>query len=277
MLIRPAPFPPLPRDTAGAAEAVFGKGNIYLTIGDQMESLLAEVDLTDLAVSQEKPAATLAMLAFVTAFQYAENLPDRRAAEALRTRTDWKYALHLSLDYPGWDPTALCEFRRLFLHDPAAQQVFQQILDHLAEVALSRNTDQQRAEATEVLTTVCLMSRLERLAEVMHMTLEALATSKPGWLRTVALPHWYERYNRVLSTCRLLRSEKEQKDLAQAIGTDALYLLEKIGGMDSILALPEVQSLWQEWHQQFDQSAHEARWRSPFCAICNGMNGSCGV
>jgi transposase len=275
MPIQSAPYPPLPKDTARAAEAVFGKGNIYLTIGDQMEPLLAEVDLTNLAISREKPAATLAMLALVTAFQYAENLPDRRAAEAVRTRTDWKYALHLSLDYPGWDPMSLCEFRWPLLHDPAAQQVFQQILDHLAKIGLWRNTDQQRAEATEVLTAVCLVSRLERLAETMRMTLEALATHRPEWLRTVALPHWYERYNRVLSTCRLPPSEKEQEDLAQAIGTDALYLLEKIGGMDSDLALmPEVQSLWQEWHQQFNQSAHEARWRSPFCAICNGMNGS---
>jgi len=275
MPIQSAPFPPLPRDTARAAEAAFGKGNIYLTIGDQLERLLADVDPTDLAATRDKPAATLAILALVTAFQSAENLPDRRAAEAIRTRRDWKYALHLPLDGPGFDPQTLCEFRKQPLHDPAARQAFQQVLDHLAETGLLRGIDNRRAEATDVLTAVCLASRLERLAEAMRITLEVLATRQPEWLRTATLPHWYERYNRVLSTCLLPRTRKEQEDLARAIGADALYLLEKIGGVNTGLALmPEVQSLWQEWHQQFNQSAHEARWRSPFCGACKGMSGS---
>src|SRR5512136_831626 len=110
MPIQSAPFPPLPRDTARAAEAAFGKGNIYLAIGDQVERLLAGVDLADLATPADKPVTTRILFALVTAFQYAENLPDRRAAEAIRTRTDWKYALHLPLDGPGFDGSALCEF-----------------------------------------------------------------------------------------------------------------------------------------------------------------------
>src|SRR5512135_3185756 len=138
MPIQSEPFPPLPRDTAYAAEAAFGKGNIYLMIGDQAEHLLADVDLTDLAAALDKPVATLVMLALVTAFQSAENLPDRRAAEAIRTRTDWKYALHLPLEGPGFDPLMLCEFRLHALHNPAAQQAFGQILDYLAEIGLSR-------------------------------------------------------------------------------------------------------------------------------------------
>lgn len=275
MPIQSAPFPPLPRDTARAAEAAFGKGNIYLTIGDQMEHLLAEVDLTGLSAATKKPAATLALLALVTAFQAAENLPDHRAAEAVRTRTDWKYALHLPLEGPGFDPLTLCEFRQHLLNDPAAQSAFQQILNHLAEIGLLRSLGNQRAEATEALTAVCTVSRLERLAEAMRMTLEALAVRQPEWLRTTTLPHWYERYNRVLATPLLPHCRKAQEDLARAIGMDARYLLDKIGGGHTALALlPEVQSLWREWHQQFNQSAHEARWRSPLCTVCSGGYGS---
>jgi transposase len=275
MPIQSAPFPPLPRDTARAAEAAFGKGHIYLTIGDQMEPLLAEVDLTGLTAATDKPAATLALLALVTAFQAAENLPDHRAAEAVRTRTDWKYALHLPLDGPGFDPLMLCEFRQHALRDPAAQHAFQQVLDHLAEIGLLRRLDHQRAEAAEVLIAVCTMSRLERLAEAMRITLEALAVRQPEWLRMITLPHWYERYNRVLATPLLPHCKKGQEDLARAIGMDARYLLDKIGGSPTALArLPEVQSLWREWQQQFNQSAHEARWRSPLCTVCSGRYGS---
>jgi transposase len=253
MPIQSTPFPPLPRDTARAAEAAFGKGNIYLVIGDQVERLLAGGDLADLATQAEKSASTRTILALVTAFQYAENLPDRRAAEAVRTRTDWKYALHLPLDGPGFDRSELCEFRKQLLLDPVAQQGFQHMLDRLAELGLWRNKNHQRVEVVEVLTAVCLVSRLERLAEAMRITLEALATRQPEWLRTVTLPHWYERYNQVFSMSLLPHSKKEQEDLAQAIGMDARYLHEKIEGSQTALALlPEVQSLRRELQQQFN-------------------------
>jgi len=43
--------------------------------------------------------------------QYVEGLSDRQAAEAVRARIDWKYALSLALDDPGFDASVLCEFR----------------------------------------------------------------------------------------------------------------------------------------------------------------------
>ena len=43
--------------------------------------------------------------------QRAENLTDRQAAEAVRTRIDWQYLLGLAFDDPGFDHTVLPEFR----------------------------------------------------------------------------------------------------------------------------------------------------------------------
>jgi len=39
-------------------------------------------------------------LAFVTLLQFMEGLTDRQAADAVRTRIDWKYLLCLELDDP---------------------------------------------------------------------------------------------------------------------------------------------------------------------------------
>jgi transposase len=50
-------------------------------------------------------------LALVTLLQFAENLSDRRAAEAVRGRIDWKYLLGLELTDPGFDASVLSEFR----------------------------------------------------------------------------------------------------------------------------------------------------------------------
>jgi transposase len=43
--------------------------------------------------------------------QFVENLSDRQAAEAVRSRIDWKYALSLPLTDPGFHFSILSEFR----------------------------------------------------------------------------------------------------------------------------------------------------------------------
>ena len=41
----------------------------------------------------------------------AENLTDRQAADAVRDKISWKYALGLDLDDEGFDASVLSEFR----------------------------------------------------------------------------------------------------------------------------------------------------------------------
>ncbi len=43
--------------------------------------------------------------------QFVEDLSDRQAGDAVRSRIDWKYALSLELSDPGFDASVLCEFR----------------------------------------------------------------------------------------------------------------------------------------------------------------------
>jgi transposase len=222
--------------------------NIYLIISDQIEQLLGEVELARLDPSATQSAATVAVLALVTVFQFIENLPDRRAAEATRTRLDWKYALHLSWDYPGLEYSLLGEFRRSLERDSAARQAFQQLLERLTETGLLGNASGRPIEAGAVLEAVDGVSRLERLMEAMRMALETLAAVEPEQLRTITLPHWYERYGRMQATRALPRSLEEQSALAQAIGADATYLLGAIARTaDHLTSLPDLQSLRQIW------------------------------
>ena len=48
-------------------------------------------------------------LALVTVFQFLEQLSDRQAADAVRGRIDWKYAMGLT--DPGFHFSVLTEFR----------------------------------------------------------------------------------------------------------------------------------------------------------------------
>jgi transposase len=51
----------------------------------------------------------------------AEGLSDRQAADAVRSRLDWQYALSLELTDPGFDHTVLSEFRTRLVTGQAEQ------------------------------------------------------------------------------------------------------------------------------------------------------------
>src|SRR5687768_11619946 len=65
----------------------------------------------DLFPKRGQPGLAPWRLALVTLLQFRENLADRRAAEAVRARIDWKYVLGLELADPGFDASVPCEFR----------------------------------------------------------------------------------------------------------------------------------------------------------------------
>ena len=264
-------FSPIPADTSDAAHSVFNIENVYLTIGDQVEALFDDLDLADLDVSGSQRSGSPSLLAMVTIFQFAENLPDRLAIEALQTRMDWKYALHLSLIYPGLDQLALCEFRQRMLFDTIGQEVFQIMLLRLAELGLISSRVKSWADACSVLLTDCKLSRVDHLWQGMNLVLEALATYHPEFIREVALPHWYERYQ--LPPAAYPRSSEDLEELAKAIGNDMRYLLETIpdGAEPGVAQLPEMLDLGKVWHQQFTKHADQETWRV-YCSFCSGVN-----
>jgi transposase len=267
MSLRNESFPALPEDTARVARAAFKrKGNIYLTIGDQLGAVFESLDFGQMYAADGKPALSPNLLALVTVFQFMENLPDRDAADAVRSRIDWKYALHLSLADTGFDDSVLSEFRERLAHHEMAQQMFEQVLIRLRELGLVRQGGKQRTDATHVLAATQLLNRVQLVAETMRTALEALADYRPAWLQAIALPHWYERYSQVLTTFRLPRTRDKQDALALSIAADGFYLLKALAAPEApgqAGHLPEVQVLAQVWQQQFQSHDDGPHWRPP--------------
>jgi transposase len=69
----------------------------------------------------------------VTIMQYIEDFSDRRAADAVHSRIDWKYALSLELTDPGFDSTVLSEFRTRFVAGAAEQRLLDALLAQCRE------------------------------------------------------------------------------------------------------------------------------------------------
>lgn len=113
----------VPQETARVAKAAFPKGNVYMTMRDQLGTLFEDEQFADLFPPQGQPAEAPWRLALVTMMQFAENLPDRQATDAVRGHIDWKYAAGLDLTDDGFDYSVLSEFRSRLLQGKAEQQL----------------------------------------------------------------------------------------------------------------------------------------------------------
>jgi transposase len=78
---------------------------------DELGSIYDDELFTSVYAQEGQPAIAPWRLALVSVMQFAENLSDRQAAEAVRARIDWKYALSLPLDDSGFHYSVLSEFR----------------------------------------------------------------------------------------------------------------------------------------------------------------------
>jgi hypothetical protein len=99
MSLHPIDRSEIPEKIAELGHKLLGENNMYRLIGDRLAELVKDEDFIDMYSSIGGPALSPVILSFVLIFQMLEKLPDRLAAEAVRLRIDWKYALHLPLDW----------------------------------------------------------------------------------------------------------------------------------------------------------------------------------
>jgi transposase len=86
--------------------------------------------------------------------QFAEGLSDRQAADTVRSRIDWKYALGLDLADPGLDASVLSEFRSRLIAGQAELLLFETLLKRLRDADLVKAHSQQHMDSTHLLTAI---------------------------------------------------------------------------------------------------------------------------
>src|ERR1700675_4044892 len=133
MSLHPQAIPQIPEETARVAHRVLPKGNPYMHMRDHLGTLYQDQDFADLFPTKGQPAEAPWRLALISIMQYAEGLTDRQAADAVRTRIDWKYALSLELTDPGFDFSVLSEFRSRLLANQAERRLFDVMLSQFRE------------------------------------------------------------------------------------------------------------------------------------------------
>ena len=263
--MQPSPIPPVPEQTAAVARAAFRRGTLCLRLRDEFGALYEDADFAALFPVRGQPALPPWRLALVTVLQFLEGLSDRQAADAVRARIDWKYALGLELADPGFDFSVLSEFRTRLVAGAQEHLLLDRLLARFAERGLVKARGRQRTDSTHVLAAVRGLNRLERVGETVRAALNALATVAPDWLTAVAPPEWYERYGRRVEHYRLPKTDAARTALAAEIGADGRQLLGAVDAaadQPDLARLPEVVTLRTLWAQQYVEGGGGWRWRA---------------
>jgi transposase len=90
MSLHPRNGYPIPTETQPGARAAVPNGPWCLPIADMLGPISAEAQCMDLFPRRGPPAQAPARRALTPVLQCVEHLPDRRAADAVRGRLDWK-------------------------------------------------------------------------------------------------------------------------------------------------------------------------------------------
>jgi transposase len=254
----------IPEETVRVARAAFPKGNLFMRMHEELGPLYHNPQFAALFSHTGQPAEAPARLALVLVMQFAEGLSDRQAADAVRGRIDWKYALALELTDPGCDASILSEFRTRLIEGEVVHLLLETLLTLLHERGLLKARGTQRTDSTHILAAIRMLNRLELVGETMRFALNRLAVVAPAWLRAHMQPAWLERYGARVENYRLPKADTARQRLAACIGADGFTLLQAAYAAEApaeVRTAPAVEVLRQVWVQQYYGPEDTPRWR----------------
>jgi transposase len=263
MSLHPEPIGEIPTETVRIARAAFPKGTLVTRLRDEFSELYKDEEFHKFYSKRGQPGLPPWRLALVTVFQFLEHLSDRQAAEAVRARIDWKYALGLELTDPGFHFSVLSEFRTRLVSGQAEHLLLNTMLERFKARDLVKLRGKQRTDSTYVLAAVHDLSLVELVIETLRATLDDLAAVVPDWLRPIAPAVWIERYGRRVEQYRLPNSQDKRLALALQTGADGFVLLDALDTAPAAAGkVPMVQTLRDVWRVHYVRDDGQVRWRS---------------
>jgi transposase len=194
MSLKPEGINPVPEETARIAHAAYRKRNVFMHMRDELGTIYEDESFAHLFSHTGQPAEAPWCLGLVTIMQFAQGLSDQQAADAVRGRIDWKYALGLQLSDAGFDASVLSEFRTRLVEGHAGEQLLTVMLTLFKQRGW-RNRPRQTTHGFErrVLAKIRAINRLVCVGETLHHALNCLAIVAPEWLLEHSQPEWVDR------------------------------------------------------------------------------------
>ncbi|MGW6793653.1 IS1182 family transposase [Streptomyces chartreusis] len=252
----------VPELTVRVARACNPHGTTSMAIRDHLSGLWSDEDLEEWYPRDGKPGLSPAQLATVSVLQFLLELSDRQAAESVRNRIDFKYALGMELEDPGFHHSVLADFRERLAQEGRADKLLDLALEKIRAVGLVRQRGRQRTDSTHVLAAVRDLTRLELVTEAMRAALEELARRAPHELVGLVTEDWGKRYGRA---ARLGKNPSKPKTRIKETGEDVRLLLRYVHRyLPALRDGEQVQALRQIFVQNYHLDDQDRpKWREP--------------
>ncbi len=266
MVLHPQSIKPIPIMTREVARQALTKGNLYMSLRDELGTFYLDEDFAELYSTEGQPALHPGLLALVCVMQYMSGLSDRGAAEAVAARIDWKYALGLELTDQSFDSSVLSLFRSRLLNGGQEKLLLDRLLERCQELKLIKAKGKARTDSTHILAGIRNLNRLECVGETLRAALNALAVVVPDWLSKVVEQEWFDRYSKPVEESRLPKGTEARNVMAATIGQDGIRILELIYDDPTtplwLREIPVIETLRITWIQQYWIDNGQLHWRS---------------
>src|SRR6266508_3750131 len=230
MSLHPLPWPEPAEEITRAVLAMHGgrRAPLPLAVRDVLGELFADAEFAEAFADRGAEGWSPGRLMLVTVFQAAENLTDRQAAEAVRDKISWKYALGLGLSDSGFDFSVLSQFRARIVAHSLEARVLDLLVARLVELGLLKARGKQRTDSSHVLAAVRQLNQIELVGEGVRACVEALAAAEPDWVAARLDVGWQRRYGARVDSWRMPTSKTKRVALGADYARDGAALLHAV-------------------------------------------------
>jgi len=185
---------------------------------------IKDTDFEDMYKDGGRPPVSPRLLMCVTILQFLERLPDRQTIQNLIYRLDWKVALELELEYPGFSYQLLSVWRQRVVEHDRAKRVFDGIIEELKDRGLIKKNGKQRIDSTHVLAEIKELTRVELMTETLRLAVIDLRNM--GLNFPNAIDEIISTYETGINLYQL--GSKEREKILKEAGQNMLKLQEYI-------------------------------------------------
>src|SRR6266536_4751344 len=230
MSLLPRPWPEPAEEITRAVLAMYAgrRAPLPIAVRDELGELFADAEFAEAFADRGPQGWSPGRLALVTVFQAAENLTDRQAADAVRDKISWKYALGLGLSDTGFDFSVLSEFRARIVAHSLEARVLDLLVARLVELGLLKARGKQRTDSSHVLAAVRQLNQIELVGESVRACVEALAVADPDWVTARLDTGWQRRYGARVDSWRMPASKTKRVALGVVYARDGAVLLRAV-------------------------------------------------
>lgn len=183
----------MPEQTLPVAGAACPPGPPAMRMRDALGPIETNATLAARFAHTGRPAEAPAQRALLTVMPCAAGLSAAQAAEAVRARLDWPYALALELTAPGCDASVLSAFRQRLRTGQAARLLFETMVPRVRAQKCLTAQGRPRTDATPVWAAMPTRNRLACVGATRRQALHVLAPAAPAGLPSWGPAGWGDR------------------------------------------------------------------------------------